>query len=143
MAAPAETEAGKLPAPAPQPEGTPEPPQGREREERLLRRLARAIVPSSLGAIGFEIPWQQRLSTKLFGMIAAVALGMVAAFFLAGLAVQRHLLVQVVEESDLLSATIRNALLRAMLHDRRPDAYAMMEDIARQPGIERVRMLDA
>jgi two-component system, NtrC family, sensor kinase len=143
MAAPAETAAGKTPAPAPQPEKLPEPPRGREREERVLRRLARAIVPSSLGEIGFEIPWQQRLSTKLFAMIAAVALGMVAAFFLAELAVQRHLLVQVVEESDLLSATIRNALLRAMLHDRRPDAYAMMEDIARQPGIERVRMLDA
>jgi two-component system, NtrC family, sensor kinase len=143
MAAPAETAAGKTPAPAPQPEGTPEPPDGRERDERVLRRLARAIVPSSLSEIGFEIPWQQRLSTKLFGMIAAVALGMVAAFFLAELAVQRHLLVQVVEESDLLSATIRNALLRAMLHDRRPDAYAMMDDIARQPGIERVRMLDA
>ncbi len=111
-------------------------------EARALARLASAIVPSSLGAIGFELPWRQRLSTKLYGLVAAVAVGTVSAFFLAEIAVQRHLLNQVVEESDLLSQTVRNALHRAMLHDRRADAYVIMQDIARQPGIERIRMLD-
>ena len=55
---------------------------------------------------------------------------------------QRHLLAQVVAESDLLSHTIRNALHRAMLQDRRADAYLIMQDIGRQPGIEMVRMMD-
>jgi two-component system, NtrC family, sensor kinase len=130
------------------PAGPPAPPDPGARplrsaeEDRVLRRLARAIVPSSLGALGFELPWRHRLSTKLYALVAAVAVGTVAAFFLAEIAVQQHLLDQVVEESDLLSQTIRNALHRAMLQDRRADAYVIMQDIARQPGIERVRMLD-
>jgi two-component system NtrC family sensor kinase len=113
------------------------------KDDRALEKLARAIVPRSLVDIGFEIPWRQRLETKLFAMIGIVALGTVAAFMLAEIAVQRHLLSQVVQESDLLSHTIRNALHRAMLQDRRGDAYLIMQDIGRQPGIEKVRMLDA
>jgi two-component system NtrC family sensor kinase len=107
-----------------------------------LARLARDIAPGSIGAVGLEIPWRQRLSTKIFAMIGAVALATGGAFFLAEVAVQRHLLSQVVAESDLLSQTIRNALYRAMLHDRRADAYLMMQDIGRQQGIEMVRMMD-
>jgi two-component system, NtrC family, sensor kinase len=110
---------------------------------RALARLARAIAPGSLGAIGFDIPWRQRLSNKLFAMIATIALVTVGAFFLAELAVQRHLLDQVVEESDLLSQTVKNALHRAMLKDHRGDAYLIMQDIASHPGIEKVRMMDA
>jgi two-component system, NtrC family, sensor kinase len=112
-------------------------------ETRALERLARAIAPRSLIDLGFEIPWTHRLSTKLFGMIGVVALGVVAAFFFSEVAVQRHLLSQVVAESDLLSHTIHNALHRAMLQDRRGDAYLIMQDIGRQPGIEKVRMMDA
>jgi two-component system NtrC family sensor kinase len=112
-------------------------------EDPALARLARAILPASLGAIGFEIPVLQRLSTKLYGMIALVALGTVGAFFFAELAVQQHLLGQVVQESDLLSQTVGNSLHRAMLQDHRPEAYAIMQDIARQPGIERIRMMDS
>jgi two-component system, NtrC family, sensor kinase len=128
--------AGGAPNPTPEPD-RPGP------EEHALRRLARAIAPSSLGDIGFEIPWRQRLSTKLFAMIGVVTLGIVAAFFVAEIVVQRHLLAQAVLESDLLSHTMNNALHRAMLQDRRGDAYLIMQDIARQPGIERVRMMDA
>jgi two-component system NtrC family sensor kinase len=109
----------------------------------VLERLARDIAPGSLGDIGLEIPWQYRLSTKLLTMIGLVSLATVAAFFFAEVTVQRHLLAQVVAESDLLSHTIRNALLRAMLQDRRADAYLIMQDIGRQPGIEMVRMMDA
>src|SRR6266508_1018129 len=81
------------------------PPEGAApaRRDPSLARLARAILPDSLGDLGFEIPWQQRLSTKLFAMITVVALATVGAFFYAEILVQRHLLVQVVEESDLLS----------------------------------------
>jgi two-component system NtrC family sensor kinase len=122
--------------------GSAQRPDGGE-ETRALERLARAIAPRSLGDLGLEIPWYQRLSTKLFVMIGFVALGVIAAFFFAEVAVQRHLLSQVVAESDLLSHTIRNSLHRAMLQDRRGDAYLIMQDIGGQPGIEKVRMMDA
>src|SRR5512140_1425409 len=108
-----------------------------------LARLARAIAPDSLGDLGLDIPWWHRLSTKLLAGTGAVAVATVAAFFFAEIAVQRHLLTQVKAESDLLSRTIANALHRAMLQDRREDAYLIMQDIGRQPGIELVRMVDA
>ncbi len=106
-----------------------------------LSRLARAIAPGSLDELGFTIPWFHRLSTKLLVGTGAVALATIAAFFFAEIGVQRHLLSQVVAESDLLSRTVANALHRAMLHDRRGEAYLIMQDIARQPGIETVRMM--
>ncbi|HET6437778.1 MAG TPA: ATP-binding protein [Anaeromyxobacter sp.] len=98
--------------------------------------------PSSLGALGLDIPWHERLSTRLFAATGLVAFLTMLAIFLAAVAVQQHLLAQVVEESDLVSKTIRNALHRAMLQDRRDEAYAIMEDIARQPEIERIRLTD-
>jgi two-component system NtrC family sensor kinase len=107
-----------------------------------LDKLSRAIVPGSLDDIGLSIPWHHRLSTKLLAGAGAVALATVGAFFLAELLVQRHLLAQVTAESELLSNTIRNAVHRAMLQDRRPDAYLIMQDIGRQTGIEMVRMMD-
>jgi two-component system NtrC family sensor kinase len=127
---------GGAPAPTP-PRGG-----GDAEERRTLARLARAIAPGSLGEIGLEIPWHQRLSTKLFAMIGVVALGTACAFFFAELAVQKLLLEQVKAESDLLSQTVSNALHRAMLQDRRGDAYLIMQDIARQREIARVRMMD-
>jgi two-component system NtrC family sensor kinase len=107
-----------------------------------LDKLARAIVPGSLDDIGLSIPWHHRLSTKLLAGAGAVALATIGAFFLTEIAVQRHLLVQVTAESELLSHTIRNAVHRAMLQDRRSDAYLIMQDIGRQGGIEMVRMMD-
>ena len=100
-------------------------------------------LPSSLDALGLDIPWHQRLSTRLFAATGLVAFVTMVAIFLATVAVQQHLVKQVTEESDLVTQTIRNALHRAMLQDRRGDAYAIMEDIARQPGIERIRLTDA
>jgi two-component system NtrC family sensor kinase len=111
-------------------------------QDPSLERLARAIAPGSLDDLGLSIPWHHRLSTKLLAGAGAVALATIGAFFFTELLVQRHLLAQVTAESDLLSQTIRNALHRAMLQDRRPDAYLIMQDIGRQPGIEMVRMMD-
>jgi two-component system NtrC family sensor kinase len=133
---------------APRPEqgpvgGSPTPAPGDRKEDPALARLARAIAPGSLDEIGFAIPWHHRLSTKLLATVGLVALATVAAFSVAEIAVQRHLLSQVVAESELLSHTIRNALHRAMLQDRRSDAYLIMQDVGREPGIEMVRMMDA
>ncbi len=122
--------------------GAPPPAAAQETHDPALARLARAIAPGSLDDIGLGIPWHHRLSTKLLAGTGAVALATIGAFFFAEISVQRHLLAQVVLESDLLSHTIRNALHRAMLQDRRHDAYLIMQDIGRQTGIEMVRMMD-
>ena len=140
MAEPAETSNGH----AVPPEGSP---AGEQTEAGVAQQPeARPPVtppsPSSLGALGLDIPWHQRLSTRLFAATGLVAFVTMIAIFLAAVAVQHHLLTQVVEESDLVTQTIRNALHRAMLQDRRGDAYAIMEDIARQPGIELIRLTD-
>ncbi len=133
---------GSGPAPREQPSnGSPPADPGGERQ-RAFARLSRAIAPRTLGDVGFEIPWHHRISTKILGMIAVAGLGTVAAFAIAEIALQRHQYVQVVEESDLLSATIRNSLRQTMLDDHRDRAYAVMEDIGRQAGIEHVRMMD-
>ncbi len=87
-----------------------------------------------------DIPWHQRLSTRILAATGLVAFVTMVAIFLAAVAVQQHLLGQVIEESDLVTQTIHNSMHRAMLQDRRQDAYAIMEDIARQPGIERIRL---
>src|SRR5512134_34085 len=128
-----------------QPQGGPPPPApgAGDPPDPALARLARAIAPGSFDEIGLAIPWHHRLSTKLLAVVGLVALATVAAFFVAEIRVQRHLLAQALAESDLLSHTIRNALHRAMLQDRRSDAYLIMHDIGRESGIEMVRMMDA
>jgi two-component system NtrC family sensor kinase len=96
--------------------------------------------PAPLVAPRLDIPWHQRLSTRILAATGLVAFVTMVSIFLAAVAVQQHLLGQVIEESDLVTQTIHNSMHRAMLQDRRQDAYAIMEDIARQPGIERLRL---
>jgi two-component system NtrC family sensor kinase len=112
-------------------------------EAGQLDRLARAIRPSTLSDVGFVIPWHQRLSVRMMGGIVVASLLTVGAFALAEFRLQARLQDQVGEEVDLLSSTLRSAMHRAMLQDRRSDAYVIMEDVARQEGIEKVRMMDA
>jgi two-component system NtrC family sensor kinase len=107
-----------------------------------MGRLARDIRPSTLSDVGFVIPWHQRLSVRMLGGIVVASLVTVGAFAIAEYRVQRRLQDQVGEEVDLLSSTLRSAIHRAMLQDRRADAYVIMEDVARQDGIEKVRMMD-
>jgi two-component system NtrC family sensor kinase len=108
-----------------------------------LHRLARDIRPSTMADVGFVIPWNQRLGVRMLGGIVAASLATVVSFAIAEYRVQGRLQDQVAEESDLISSTIRKAIHRTMLQDRRPDAYVIMEDVARQEGIEKVRMMDA
>ena len=135
------TEAATRPARS----GNDEPPRepvGSPEREGVLERLARDIAPSSLDALGLEIPLLHRLSAKILALIGIVTLATLTAFLFAEFSVQRHLLAQGLAESDLLSRTIHNALHRAMMQDRRSDAYLIMQDIGAQEGIEKVRMMD-
>ena len=112
------------------------------RGEGPVTRLAHAAAHDLAADVGFEIPWRERLSTRLLGFVALAVLGVIAALFAAELGVERQLLAQATAESELLSDTVRLALHRAMLQDRRADAYQIMEDVARQPGIDRLRLID-
>lgn len=117
-------------------------PGGDEAGQERLDRLARDIRPSTLADVGFVIPWHHRLGVRMLGGIVLASLVIVGAFALAEYRVHRRLQEQVAEESDLLSSTIRKSIHRAMLQDRRADAYLIMEDVGRQEGIVKVRMMD-
>jgi two-component system NtrC family sensor kinase len=122
--------------------GAPPPPAPPPRHDGPLSRLARAAAPELVEEVGYRVPWRERLSTKLLRFLALAALAAVGGFALAERRVEGQLMDQALAESELVSRTVAQALHRAMLQDRRADAYQIMEDVAAQPGIDRVRMLD-
>jgi two-component system NtrC family sensor kinase len=99
---------------------------------------ARAAALPSLENV---IPWRHRLNTKLVGLLGILMIVGVAVFALGEARMGEHFLEGQVGGAELFSETIRNAILRAMLEDRRPDAYETMRDVARQDGVEKVRLL--
>jgi two-component system, NtrC family, sensor kinase len=101
------------------------------------RAGADAASPVADGAI----PWQQRLSTKLLGLIGALTVVGVAIFALGEARMGEYFLESQAGGAALFSHTIQNAILRAMLEERRPDAYETMRDVARQDGVEKVRLI--
>lgn len=98
--------------------------------------------PGPAADLGYELRWRDRLSSKLLLFTTLAGLVIVAAFFVAELRFERFVVQQAAEESDLVAQTAANAIYRAMLLDRRDDAYRILEDIGRQPGVERIRLLD-
>jgi two-component system, NtrC family, sensor kinase len=101
--------------------------------------LLRALPAAPLGA---AIPWHQRLSTKLLGVVGVLTVAAVAAFFIAETRMQAAVLGQMESDAVLFSEASAGATRRAMLENRRKDAYDIMRDIGRQEGVERVRMLN-
>jgi two-component system NtrC family sensor kinase len=88
------------------------------------------------------IAWRHRLSTKLLAVVAVLTLAAVVAFAVVELVMQRQRLGGVTQSAELFSETIKSSTYRAMLEDRRWDAYTTMEVIGRQHGIERVRIFN-
>ena len=88
------------------------------------------------------IPWRHRLSTKLLATTATLALAGVVVFAVTEARFQDALVEQMESEAELFSHTIDRATHRAMLEDRREDAYETMRDIGAQPGVERVRFFN-
>src|SRR5919198_5048836 len=98
---------------------------------------ARSPFPMSETAI----PWRHRLSTKLLALIGALTVVGVAVFALGEARMGEYFLESQASGAALFSHTIQNAILRAMLEERRPDAYETMRDVARQDGVEKVRLI--
>jgi two-component system NtrC family sensor kinase len=97
-------------------------------------------ILSSLSRL--DVPWRQRLSTRLIILIAGVSAATIGAFALLEFRIQQQLVEQVTHSADLLSETIKNSTRRAMLDDRRDEVYETMKEIGRGSGIERVRILN-
>jgi len=88
------------------------------------------------------IPWRHRLSTKLLAVTAVLTVVGVAFFAFTERRIQEALVEQMESGAALFSQTVQRATLRAMLEDRRDDAYDVMRSIAAQQGVERVRVFN-
>jgi len=88
------------------------------------------------------IPWRHRLSTRLLVLTAILTLVGVVVFAVTEARFQDTLMEQVEAGAELFSHTIERATHRAMLEDRRQDAYEIMRVIAAEPGTEKVRIFN-
>jgi two-component system NtrC family sensor kinase len=129
-------EARFVPAAAELPQGEAAPGRGPAPDAAETR------APDRLPEIGASIPWRDRLATKLLGLTGILTLGVVGVFALVESQMQRQFQAEVARGAALVSETIRAGTHRAMMEDRRHEAYLTMETIGRQAGIEKVRMLN-
>ncbi len=114
-----------------------------ESGDLLARR--RGELPPHLSSLDDElraIPWRHRLSTKLFGVTVALTLVAVLAFTVVESQMTGQRIDGIQRSAALFSETITSSTHRAMLEDRRREAYLIMETIGRQQGIERVRIIN-
>jgi two-component system, NtrC family, sensor kinase len=92
---------------------------------------------------GPQVRWRRRVSLRLTALIVVVVATTAGALVALGLRTQqRHVVGEVVRGAALLSDTIKNSTHQHMLEDRRQDAYAMMQAIGGQEGIEKVRIFN-
>ncbi len=97
--------------------------------------------PVPLPDVHRVIPWRHRINTKLLAITGAITLVGVAMLAVAESRMQEQLLHGQAGGAALFSDTIERATFRAMLEDRRADAFEAMRDIGRQEGVEAVRLL--
>jgi two-component system NtrC family sensor kinase len=89
-----------------------------------------------------SIPWRDRISTQLLGVAAALVLAAVVAFAVVEMAIARQRLASATAATSLVSETVTASIRHAMLKDERGDAYAIIDNIGRQPQIAHVRIFN-
>ena len=104
-------------------------------ELHLLRSVPNAGLDAS-------IPWLDRLSTKLLGIVFVITIASVVVFAIVESRLNAQLTQQMSNGAALFSEAIRSATRTAMMEDRRSDAYDTMLAIGQQNGVERVRMMN-
>jgi two-component system, NtrC family, sensor kinase len=97
-----------------------------------------AEVPASIETV---VPWLHRLNTKLVALTLLITVVGVAVFALAEARMGEQLVESQANAAALFSVTIQHATSRAMLEARRDDAFETMRDVARQDGVEHVRLI--
>jgi two-component system NtrC family sensor kinase len=89
-----------------------------------------------------SILWRHRLSTQLLTLTALLFVTSVIAYGAFEWTMRQALMDQALSGAVLFGETISSATRRAMLEDRRADAYEIMRAIGRQPGIDLVRVFN-
>jgi two-component system NtrC family sensor kinase len=88
------------------------------------------------------IPWRDRISTQLLGVAAALVLASVVAFAVVEMTIARQRLASAQAAAALVSDTVSASIRHAMLKDARGDAYAIIDNVGRQPQIDHVRIIN-
>jgi two-component system, NtrC family, sensor kinase len=88
------------------------------------------------------IPWRHRLSTQLLALTALIFVASTVGYAAFEWTMRQALMDQALSGAVLFGETISSATRRAMLEDRRSDAYEIMRSIGRQPGIDLVRVIN-
>jgi two-component system NtrC family sensor kinase len=89
-----------------------------------------------------SIPFRHRLSTKLLGMSAVLALAALAALWFAERRMQQDLLAELQRSTGLLADAIQASSHRTLLGAGPAHAYAELRAVGDLEGVERVRVLD-
>jgi two-component system NtrC family sensor kinase len=97
--------------------------------------------PLPLPPIERIIPWRYRINTAFLGITVGLAVAGVTMFAVAETRMQEQFFETLATGADLFSDTIERATSKAMLDDRRTDAYETMREIGRQEGVESVRFV--
>jgi two-component system NtrC family sensor kinase len=87
------------------------------------------------------VPFRHRLSTKLLGMSAVIALAALAGVWFAEARMHRELVDQLARSTALLAEAVQETAQDSLLAPP-PHRYAGLERVARLEGMERVRVLD-
>jgi two-component system NtrC family sensor kinase len=88
------------------------------------------------------IPFRHRLSTKLLGMSAVIALAALAGLWFAERRMQQDLLAQLSRSTALLAEAVQETIQDPLLAPAPRHDYGALERVARLEGMERVRVLD-
>jgi two-component system NtrC family sensor kinase len=89
-----------------------------------------------------SIPWKDRLSTQLLGVAVLMLVGAVAVFAVMEMVIARQRVASITSSTSLLSETIVASINQSMLADERAEAYAIIDNIGRQPQIDHVRLFN-
>ncbi len=94
-------------------------------------------------AVGLGKASPQRLAPKLILWLTLIVVAVLGLSTAVNLRIhEKQLQEEMILGADELSGTVVNGMWNAMLADRRQDAYRMMQNIARGPGIERIRIFN-